>query len=136
MGLLDSILGAVTQQALGGQIGQQALIQAAMGLISNHQGGLTGLLQQLSGAGPGNQVKSWVSTGANQPIDATQLQSALGQGPLGQIAQSLGVGHEHAASGLAQILPELINQLTPQGNVPHGNLLEQGLQSFTSQLLK
>lgn len=125
MGLLDQVLGAATQ-ALGGQ-GQSggpdwpALIA---GLLANgsSQGGLAGLLQQLQAGGLGEQVQSWISTGANLPVSGSQLGSALGGagGLLGQLAQQAGVSHAEAGEQLSQLLPQIIDRLTPQGQLPQG----------------
>ncbi len=101
-GALGNILGSV----LGG--GQQG--GAAGGL-----GGLTDMLSQL---GLGDQVKSWVGTGENMPVTAEQIQNSLGQnGTLGQIANQAGVSETEAAGGLAELLPGLINKLTPNGQI-------------------
>ncbi len=103
-GLLGSILGG------GSQVQEQAATQMAGGL-----GGLTDMLSQL---GLGEQVKSWVGTGENMPVSPEQIQSSLGQnGTLGQIASDAGVSETEAAGGLAELLPGLINKLTPNGQI-------------------
>ena len=103
-GLLGSLLGG------GAQAQQQAGTQMAGGL-----GNLTDMLSQL---GLGDQVKSWVGTGENLPVTAEQIQNSLGQnGTLGQIASQAGVSETEAAGGLAELLPGLINKLTPNGQI-------------------
>ena len=103
-GLLGSLLGG------GAQAQQQAGTQMAGGL-----GNLTDMLSQL---GLGDQVKSWVGTGENLPVTAEQIQTSLGQnGTLGQIASQAGVSETEAAGGLAELLPGLINKLTPNGQI-------------------
>ena len=103
-GLLGGLLGG------GAQVHQQAGTQMAGGL-----GGLTDMLSQL---GLGDQVKSWVGTGENMPVTAEQIQNSLGQnGTLGQIANQAGVSETEAAGGLAELLPGLINKLTPNGQI-------------------
>ena len=107
-GALGNILGSV----LGGgaQAHEQAGTQMAGGL-----GNLTDMLSQL---GLGDQVKSWVGTGENLPVTAEQIQNTLGQnGTLGQIASQAGVSETEAAGGLAELLPGLINKLTPNGQI-------------------
>lgn len=126
MGLLDQVLGAATQAMGGaGQQGGQANWPALIaGLLANGsaQGGLAGLLQQLQAGGLGEQVQSWISTGANLPVSGTQLGSALGGagGLLGQLAQQAGVSHAEAGEQLSQWLPQIVDRLTPQGQVPQG----------------
>lgn len=121
MGLLDSVLGAAlgTGQGQGG--GQGDLLQSIIGmLLSGNQGGgggaLGGLLDALRQGGLGSQLDSWISTGANQPVSADDLQGALGGSDLlGQLARQLGGSQGDAASVLSQVLPGLIDQLTPHG---------------------
>jgi len=143
MGLLDSVLGAVINNAsqggtgaaaagggagggLGGLLGLAAqnpqLVQAVMSLISNDGpvGGLPGLMAKFQQAGLGNVIASWLSAGPNQAISGEQLSQVLGSGPLSQIASQLGVGPSAAAGQLAQVLPGLVDQLSPQGQAPHG----------------
>lgn len=131
MGLLDQLAGSVLGGALGGlqqQNGNSPLLQVAMNLIQQN-GGLPGLLAKFQQAGLGQHVDSWVSTGANLPISPDQLHQVLGSGAIGQIASQLGMDHGQVSGGLAQILPQLINQLTPNGQVPanHADLLSEGL---------
>ncbi|HEY0954362.1 MAG TPA: YidB family protein [Roseateles sp.] len=124
MGLLDQVIGAATQ-AMGstGQPGGQPNWPALLaGLLANGsvQGGLAGLLQQLQASGLGEQVQSWVSTGANLPVSGGQLGGALGGagGLLGQLAQQAGVSPAEAGDQLSQWLPQIVDRLTPDGQVP------------------
>ena len=134
MGLLDlaeSFLG-------GGQDGgdlRAKLLQAAAGLIQNQPGGLQDLLGRFADAGLGQQATSWVSTGANLPIDPGQVTQALGAEQVEAIAQQAGVPAEHASSGLAALLPSLIDQLTPDGQVPGAGTLQQGLAGLLGKFL-
>lgn len=81
-----------------------------------------GLLDQFTRAGAGNAAQSWVGSGANQSVSPDQVTQALGPDVIGQIASQLGVGHGDAAGGIAHILPELIDKLTPNGQAPQGGL--------------
>ncbi|MEO5793538.1 MAG: YidB family protein [Rhodoferax sp.] len=140
MGLLDSVLGAVLnngqQQAqpqaglggLGGIIGMLAsnpqLIQVVTGMLSNNgdHGGLGGLVGKFEQAGLGNVVGSWIGGGQNQPISADQLSNVLGSDALSGIAAKLGVDPSEAAGQLAQVLPGLVDHLTPAGQAPQAGL--------------
>lgn len=126
MGLLDSVVGAL---AGGQQGGESPLLNVVMQLINNPQtGGLAGLVQSFQQGGLGNIVNSWVSTGQNLPISAEQIQAVLGGGQLQNIAAQLGMSTEQASGGLADLLPQLVDKLTPNGQVPEGgDLLAQGL---------
>lgn len=139
MGLLDSLIGATGQamgQALGGTQGGQGGgldLASLIGGLMNHGGGgaqgggLGALLQQLQAGGLGQQVQSWISQGSNLPVSADQITSALGgaSGTLGQLAQSLGQSHADTAGHLAQALPDLVNHLTPNGQLPGTDSLSQ-----------
>jgi uncharacterized protein YidB (DUF937 family) len=119
MGLLDGLLGSVLGGMLdgGGQRPQQSpLLQIALQLLQQN-GGLEGLLGKFQQAGYAEQAQSWVSTGRNLPISPEVLQQVLGGGQLGQIAQQLGVDHGQAAGDLASLLPQVVDGLTPQGQV-------------------
>jgi len=70
-----------------------------------------------------DQVASWVSTGQNLPISAEQLQSVLGNEQVQAIAQKLGFTPQEVSAHLAELLPQVIDKLTPDGNVPQGGSL-------------
>lgn len=129
MGLLDSILGGIAQQLGGAAGGQNPLAQVALNLIRNNQGGLQGLIEQFSRAGLGQQAQSWVSTGQNLPISADQIMQVLGGqgGQLQQLAQQFNLTHDQAAGGLAELLPSVVDHLTPNGAI-QGDVVERGLE--------
>lgn len=126
MDILKSVLGA----ALGGQQGTQAqgaggldpqVLMGIVGMLMNNAGGLSGLLGKLQQGGLGDAAASWVGTGANQPVQPDALGSALGPDLMGMIAGQLGGNQQQAAGTLADLLPGLIDQLTPKGQVPQDN---------------
>ena len=135
MGLLDAILGGVLGGNAGGPVGgqfgttpggtpgtsnmqaQSPLLLMALQLLQQN-GGLQGILAKLQQAGYGQQAQSWIGTGPNLPIDPRILQQVLGQGQLGQIAQQLGITREQASDGVAQMLPRVVDQMTPAGQIP------------------
>lgn len=133
MGLLDQVVGAMA----GGQSGgNNALLETVMKMVSDPQnGGLQGLIQSFQQGGLGDIVNSWVSKGQNLPISAEQLQSVLGGSSLGNIASQLGMNPEEASGSLASMLPQLIDSLTPNGEVPQGNdLMAQGMEMLKGKL--
>ena len=124
MGLLDQVLGVASQALAGqGQGGQPDWSSLIAGLLANGSahGGLSGVLAQLQAGGLGEQVQSWISTGANLPVSGSQLGDALGGagGLLGQLAQQAGVSHTEAGDQLSQLLPQIVDRLTPHGQLPH-----------------
>ena len=127
MGLLDQVVGALA----GGQSGgNNALLETVMKLVNDPQhGGLQGLIQSFEQGGLGEIVNSWVSKGENLLISAEQIQSVLGGSSLGNIASQLGMNSEEASGSLASMLPQLIDSLTPNGEVPQGgDLMSQGME--------
>ena len=125
MGLLDSVVGSL---AAGNTQGGNGLLDVVMQLIQNQPGGLAGLVQSLQQGGLAEVVSSWVSTGQNMPVSAQQVASALGGDQLQNIAAQLGVSPEQASGSLADLLPQVADQLTPNGQLPEGgDLLTQGL---------
>jgi len=103
--------------------------------LLQQNGGLPGVLDSFRQSGMAQHADSWVSTGPNVGISGDQLQQALGSSSIGNVASQLGLSHGQASSALAQILPELINQLTPSGQLPdnHSDLIAQGLAMLTGR---
>ncbi len=131
MGLLDGILGSLAGSVLGaGQPagGGNQLVQLALQVLQQN-GGLTGVLDKFRASGLAQQADSWVSTGKNLPVSADQISQVLGGTGLGELAAKLGLPTGTATSGLADMLPQLIDKLTPQGQIPEGHedLVSQGL---------
>jgi uncharacterized protein YidB (DUF937 family) len=126
MSLLNSVLGAVMggaqQSGAGGNLG--ALLPAITNMLSNdgQQGGLGGLMEKFNQAGMGDVVSSWVGKGDNLPISAEQISQVLGSGALSDIASKLGVSEGEAGGTLANMLPGIIDKLTPDGQAPEGGL--------------
>ena len=128
MGLLDSIAGAVMGK-LGGTEGGMA--QIALDMFNQH-GGLNGVLDKLKTSGLGDQVSSWVGTGENQAVSADQITSALGSSQIAELAAKFGISPDVLSGQLAQHLPDVINKLTPHGEIPtdSGNMLTSVLGMF------
>lgn len=129
MGLLDSVLGAALgrqggdpQSGTGGLDPQ--MIMGVVGALLSQAGGLQGLLARLQQGGLGEAAASWVGTGANAPVSPEALGSALGPELMDLVAGQFGGDRQQAQGTLADLLPGLIDQLTPQGQVPTGNGLD------------
>lgn len=135
MGILDSILGAVKDQT-GNETTAGNLLESVIGMMNDPQvGGLSGLIEKFSQGGLAEQVTSWVSKGENLPISAEQLQAVLGSSFVQDIAAKLGINTADVAGSLAGLLPQVIDKLTPDGEVPgDNNLLEIGLKGLSAIL--
>jgi uncharacterized protein YidB (DUF937 family) len=141
MGLLDSVLGAVT----GNQGGVQGtLLNAVVGMLANGGqqgggaagglGGLGDLIGKFTQNGMGDAVSSWVGHGQNAPVSPDQVTTALGSDTIGKLAQQLGLSHGETAGHLSQMLPDVIDRLTPHGQAPTGGL--GGITDILAQLTK
>jgi uncharacterized protein YidB (DUF937 family) len=108
MGLLDGVLGGV--------VGATAAT-LVKGYIDSH-GGVQGVVSQLQASGLGEQVKSWVGTGANLPVSAAQIQQALGSGKVSELAAKFGLPADKISDFLSQHLPGAIDEATPGGQLP------------------
>ncbi|MDR7153184.1 uncharacterized protein YidB (DUF937 family) [Hydrogenophaga palleronii] len=131
MGLLDALIGAAGNAAgapsgaaradsAGGGLDPQMLMGIVMTLV-NQAGGLQGLLAKLQAGGLGEASRSWVGTGANESVAPDQLGSALGPDLMAMIARQMGGNTQQASSTMADLLPDLIDRLTPQGQLPADN---------------
>jgi uncharacterized protein YidB (DUF937 family) len=96
--------------------------------------GLGGLVAQFQQAGLGDMMSSWISTGPNPPISGQQVTQVLGSDVISQFAKQAGVSHGDAGSLLASLLPSVVDQLTPDGQVPHSTGLESTLGSLMGML--
>jgi uncharacterized protein YidB (DUF937 family) len=125
-GLLGSVLGGI--QSGSGTQAQSPIMQMALQYLQQN-GGVSGVIDKLRQAGYGAQADSWVRTGENLPISPDALRQALGSGQLGDLASKLGISHGEAAGSLASVLPQIIDQLTPQGQIPnnHNDLVSEAL---------
>jgi uncharacterized protein YidB (DUF937 family) len=117
------------KSAIGGGAGdkQNEIIPIIINLISGQSGGLSGLIQKFAAKGLGDVVSSWVGTGKNLPISPDQIQDVLGADTIKNIASKLGVDTNAVTGQLSNLLPEVVNKLTPDGNVPEGDILSKGM---------
>ncbi len=138
MGLLDQIEGLAAGQAGGTADPKAALVQSVLGMLvhgnepgglggSGGLGGLGGLLQRFQSAGLGQEVASWIGNGANASITGDQVRAALGDGPLRTLAEHAGLDENAAAAHLSSLLPQIVDRLTPGGQVPTGPVPEDHL---------
>lgn len=115
-------------KSVGG--GQGADLMRLIGEAVQGQGGLQGLAQQAQGAGLGEQMSSWVSAGENLPLSGDQAQGLLGHEFIQSAAAKLGLDQGQIAQMASQILPGLVDQLTPGGQMPEGQDLMGSLQGL------
>jgi len=132
MGLIDEVL------SMAGSTGaQQAQHTTALGAIMSYinspqVGGIAGLQNMFQQVGLGNIVSSWIGSGQNLPISASQLQNVLHSGALQQVAQQSGLDPSQLTSMMSNLLPHLVNHLTPNGQIPDASSLQQMLKGFAA----
>jgi uncharacterized protein YidB (DUF937 family) len=93
------------------------LLPLAMQWVQRN-GGIGNVLQRVRQQGHARQASSWISTGENESLDPQALGDLVGHDEMARMSQELGVGEEEVAQGFAEILPEMVDQLSPQGEVP------------------
>lgn len=99
----------------GGQ-SETSILNIVMSAIQQ-KGGVGPLLELFNRNGLGSKPESWVSDGPNEELEPTQVEQVLGSSAVNSIAQKLGVDPQKASSIIASVLPELINQITPEGKL-------------------
>jgi uncharacterized protein YidB (DUF937 family) len=119
----------------GNQAQSSNLLAAAMGMLQQH-GGLSAVLDTFRQNGMAQHADSWVGTGANLPISGAQVRQVFGESSMSGVASQLGQSPGQASSVMAQLLPELVNHLTPQGQVPadHQDLISKALVMLRGQM--
>jgi len=123
MGLLDNFGNQAMGSLLGGN--SNPIASSILQMIQNQPGGLTGLVQTFHDKGLGGLVSAWVSTGPNPPMSTDQVHQALGSDKVKELAAAAGISPDIAGSAIAQMLPGIIDQLTPNGQVPdHGSVMD------------
>lgn len=114
------------KSALGGG-DKNDLLSIVMGLIGEQQGGISGLVSQFASNGVGDLIESWIGSGENKAISGSQLASVLGSDKINEIASKLGTDSDSVVSQLTDVLPKAVDKLTPEGKVPEGDILSQGM---------
>lgn len=129
------MLGEITSK-LGGQRGQEGGLASMQKLISS-SGGLQGLTSKLASSGLGQQVQSWVGTGHNEPVSGSQIKDAMDPGQVDAMARQAGMSPEETCDHVAKALPEMVDQATPQGQMPapHNDPFSKGMDEV-KHLLK
>jgi uncharacterized protein YidB (DUF937 family) len=111
------------QSGLGGEKKNDLL--TGISEILGGQGGLQNLISQFDAKGLGDIIGSWVGTGQNKSISAEQIQNILGSDALSGIAAKLGLNVTDLSNQLSNLLPDVVDKLTPEGKAPEGDIMSQ-----------
>jgi uncharacterized protein YidB (DUF937 family) len=120
-------LGAMLGQLTGGEggldMGKLAALAGPVLATIQQSGGLDKILGQLQSGGLGDIVNSWIGTGANQAVDPSALGNAFGSDQIANIANQSGVSVDEVQQGLSNLLPGLVDKISPNGQLPDANSL-------------
>jgi uncharacterized protein YidB (DUF937 family) len=114
-GIVGSLLGGGAGSGAGGGLGGLLGGSSPGAVVSS---GLGNLIKDFQNGGHGQAAQSWVGQGPNQAIAPNDLAKAIGPDAINAIAQQTGMNRDDLLASLSQHLPELINQLTPNGRLP------------------
>jgi uncharacterized protein YidB (DUF937 family) len=128
-GGLADILGQVlgTRDMTAGMSGRGAGMGGGMG-------GLGALLEQMQQAGLGDQARSWVGTGQNMPVSPDAMSQIFGEGGIGAIARQAGLTPQETSEGLSELLPDVVNHVTPTGEVPDFDQLSRSVEDLRRRM--
>ncbi len=130
MGLFDNLENQAVTSLLGGS--SNPLAASLLQMIQNQPGGLQGVVQSFHDKGLGSLMSAWVSTGPNPPMTSDQVHQALGSDKVKELAAAAGISPDVASSAIAQLLPRIVDKLTPNGQVPE----HSAVMDLASSLLK
>jgi uncharacterized protein YidB (DUF937 family) len=129
--------GEATPAGDGGRMNPSATSGAAAGGSGGLLGGLGGgglgsglrdLLDRFREGGHEDKAQSWVSTGQNRPIAANELEQVLGAERIEWLMQQTGLPKDQLLAGLSKELPGAIDKLTPKGQLPTDDELENEIR--------
>lgn len=135
MGLLDSLTGLLSSQSEDGTPAVMSLLNMLIG-DRGQEGGLGAIIGQLQSSGLGDQVASWLGSGDNLPVSGEQLQEALSGDTLGQLGSMLNLGEGDVAGQLSQMLPNLVDKLSPNGDMEVAQTDSSEVLGMLGSLLK
>jgi uncharacterized protein YidB (DUF937 family) len=138
-GGLEDILGQLTGGERGGdssgtmaEAGAGGMLGALLPLIARllQNGGLNKILSGFQQQGLDSQAASWVGSGSNEPVTGADVDAVVGSEQIDAIARELGLSHEQAADAVAEVLPRVVDRVSPAGELP----AESELDDLFSQL--
>ena len=113
-----SIFDAIKGMAGGQESGDAGLMNHVAGMVNDPQtGGLMGMVQAFRAHGLGGVVESWIGQGANQQIAVEEIEKVIGLERINAIASKFGMSPQDASAKLAQVLPTVVDKLTPGGRL-------------------
>jgi uncharacterized protein YidB (DUF937 family) len=114
--------------------GEESINQIVQ-MLASHEGGAAGLMKTFRDQGLGGVLSSWLGSGENQPISADQIKNVFGNERIAAIANKCGVSPDKASAEIAELLPVVVDRLSPHGALPAGEDLKSQAGSLLSSLL-
>jgi uncharacterized protein YidB (DUF937 family) len=106
----------------GGAASGALVVSQIISMLQSQPGGLSGLLQSFQQGGLGHVFQSWIGSGQNLPISPDQLRNTLGGDWISRITQATGLPQGQVEQHLSTLLPQIVDHLTPNGQMPQGDL--------------
>lgn len=150
-GVLGQVLGSVLGGGMGNNVGMNqfpqnqsgfggkgmlmaALLPIALMFIQRN-GGLSGAFDKIQNMGFGHQANSWMSADqSNQPLDANDINQLFDNNELAQVAAQTGVDQSEVRQSMAELLPQLFDSLTPNGDTQTESQANKEISDILAQL--
>ena len=132
MSILDNLMNKAHD--LTGTKDKTDIVDAITEMLAGNKDGLTGIVDKFKQNGLGNTISSWIGTGENKTITGDQVKQVFGTDKIKELAEKTGLSTEDAAKKVAEVLPGMLDKLTPDGKVPDGNIFSKGLGYIRSIL--
>ncbi len=134
LGGLGGLLGANQ----GGGMNKSALLVALLPVVLafiQKNGGLSGVMSKFNGAGLQSQAQSWVNVdSANDGLDANDVMQLFGDSQISQVCQQTGASQGEVCQGIAELLPTVVNELTPEGSLATEPQANAEIDAILSQI--
>ena len=127
-GGLEDVLGGLLGGGKSGGGGGMGAQTGGMKLLKG--GGLSKMMQGAQASGLSAQADSWVGTGENEAVSPQDVKGVVGDDTVQELAREAGISEDEAASVLAQVVPQVVNGLSPNGQLPSDDDLDQLLAKF------
>ena len=121
MDIMDSL-----KSVLGGKGEKQEDLMSSITNLLGGKDGLSGLINQFNSKGLGDVISSWIGKGENNPVSPNQLENVLDNETINSMTSKLGMEKNDLMGQLSNLLPQVVDKLTPDGKVPEGDILEKG----------
>lgn len=132
MSILDNLMNKAHD--LTGTKDKTDIVDAITEMLAGSKDGFTGIVDKFKQNGLGNTISSWIGTGENKTITGDQVKQVFGTDKIKELADKTGLSTDDAAKKVAEVLPGMLDKLTPDGKVPEGNIFSKGLGYIRSIL--